>query len=93
MNQIESFCFSGPPGVGKSTLAHIVARLCGYRPLEVNGSDERSTSVLKERILRTMESNTLDLSSEKGKARPKCLILDCCGRVTSAANIAQGRGL
>lgn len=72
---------SGPPGVGKTTLAHIVARHAGYRPLEVNASDERSASVLMDRVLRGMESATLNLKSINGdkddlKGRPNCLILD-----------------
>jgi DNA polymerase III delta prime subunit len=71
---------SGPPGVGKTTLAHIVARHCGYRPMEVNGSDDRSASVLTEHVLRAMESTTLDsfvAGAVPGRAsRPNCLILD-----------------
>jgi len=27
---------SGPPGLGKTTLAHIIARTAGYHPVEVN---------------------------------------------------------
>lgn len=27
---------AGPPGLGKTTLAHIAARMCGYRVVEVN---------------------------------------------------------
>jgi len=72
---------SGPPGVGKTTLAHIVARHAGYRPLEVNGSDERTASVLTERVIRAMESSTLNVAMMQGKgndakSRPNCLILD-----------------
>jgi len=33
---------SGPPGYGKTTLAHVAASHCGYRFIEVNASDERS---------------------------------------------------
>ena len=51
---------SGSPGVGKTTLAHIVARHCGYRPMEVNGSDERSAQTLMDRIVRAMETATID---------------------------------
>jgi chromosome transmission fidelity protein 18 len=70
---------SGPPGIGKTTLAHIISRHAGYRPMEVNTSDERSESVLKERIIRAMESTTLNV--QRGKeddmaGRPNCLILD-----------------
>ena len=75
---------SGPPGVGKTTLAHIVAAHAGYRPLEVNASDERSASVLTERVTRAMESSTLNVSKSKDGVHqidamaglPNCLILD-----------------
>jgi chromosome transmission fidelity protein 18 len=69
---------SGPPGVGKTTLAHIVARHAGYRPMEVNASDERSASVLTDRVRRAMESTTLNLQSKDhpDSGRPNCIILD-----------------
>lgn len=31
----------GPPGLGKTTLAHILAKTAGYSPMEINASDER----------------------------------------------------
>ena len=66
---------SGSPGVGKTTLAHIAARHCGYRPMEVNGSDDRSAQVLTDRVVRAMESTTLhSFAGQDG--RPNCLILD-----------------
>ncbi|CAB9521022.1 fidelity protein 18 homolog [Seminavis robusta] len=67
---------SGSPGVGKTTLAHIVARHCGYRPMEVNGSDERSATALKDRVIRAMETATLDVHNANNKGRPNCIILD-----------------
>ena len=69
---------SGSPGVGKTTLAHIAARHAGYRPIEVNGSDERSESALTERVVRAMESSTIsfDTSGSGNDQMPNCLILD-----------------
>ena len=72
---------SGPPGIGKTTLAHIIARHAGYRPMEVNASDERSSTVLKDRVVRAMESSTLNLKRRNGTqdelaGRPNCIILD-----------------
>ena len=40
---------SGPPGLGKTTLAHVIADHAGYRPMEINASDERSAKVLGHR--------------------------------------------
>ncbi len=84
---------SGPPGVGKTTLAHIVARHAGYRPVEVNASDERSASVLTERVKRAMESTTLNLRQINGEedemmGRPNCLILDEIDGADAKASIA-----
>jgi DNA polymerase III delta prime subunit len=74
---------SGSPGVGKTTLAHILAQHCGYRPLEVNGSDERSGGALSDRVVRAMETATIDMSKRQKagdasdwKGRPNCIIID-----------------
>jgi DNA polymerase III delta prime subunit len=61
----------GPPGLGKTTLAHIVAQQAGYRPLEINASDDRSAPVLRQRVTLAMESRSLF-----GERRPNCIILD-----------------
>ncbi len=34
-------------GCGKTTLAHVLAQQCGYRPVEVNASDDRSAASLQ----------------------------------------------
>ena len=44
---------------GKTTLAHVVARHCGYRPHEVNASDDRSAAVLRDTLTRAMHGNTI----------------------------------
>jgi SpoVK/Ycf46/Vps4 family AAA+-type ATPase len=34
----------GPPGLGKTTLAHVVANHAGYNVVEINASDDREYS-------------------------------------------------
>jgi replication factor C subunit 1 len=38
---------TGPPGIGKTTAAHLVAHACGYDVIELNASNERSASAIK----------------------------------------------
>jgi DNA polymerase III delta prime subunit len=38
---------SGPPGIGKTTAAHLIAKLAGYSILELNASDTRSKKLLE----------------------------------------------
>lgn len=73
---------SGPPGTGKTTLAHILATHCGYRPFEVNASDDRTCDVLKDLIVSAMTANTVT-----GDKRPNCIILDEADGIDNTATI------
>ena len=56
---------SGPPGSGKTTLAHVIARHCGYNSIEINASDDRSSAVLFDKIQRSIQSNTITFNKRK----------------------------
>jgi len=62
---------SGPPGAGKTTLAHVAARHCGYEPVEINASDDRSASKLKEKL-----ADALHTCHAFTEQKPKCVIID-----------------
>ena len=62
---------AGPPGLGKTTLAHVVARHCGYKALEINASDERNGPALLSRVV-----NAMEMTSVIGENRPNCIIID-----------------
>lgn len=62
----------GPPGLGKTTLAHMIAKQAGYNVVEVNASDDRSTH-----IFRTQLEAATQMKSVMGMdPRPNCLVLD-----------------
>lgn len=42
---------SGPPGIGKTTIAHMVSQMEGYQILEFNASDTRNKISITVRIL------------------------------------------
>jgi len=42
--------FAGPPGCGKTTLAHIIAREIKARIVEINASDERGIQTIREDV-------------------------------------------
>ncbi|NXO99154.1 CTF18 protein, partial [Certhia brachydactyla] len=62
----------GPPGLGKTTLAHVIARHAGYNAVEMNASDDRSPEVFRARI----EAATQMRSVLGCHERPNCLIID-----------------
>ena len=66
----------GPPGVGKTTLANIVAKQCGYEPFIVNASEERTTDKLILKIYNSTLSHNLTNMKKDQKRKPSCLILD-----------------
>ncbi|XP_078174461.1 P-loop containing nucleoside triphosphate hydrolases superfamily protein [Carex rostrata] len=61
----------GPPGLGKTTLAHVAAKHCGYRVVEINASDDRSASSIETKILDVVQMNSVMPDS-----KPKCLVID-----------------
>ncbi|KAB5593127.1 Sister chromatid cohesion-related protein [Ceratobasidium theobromae] len=62
---------SGPPGLGKTTLAHIVGKQAGYGVTEINASDARTGSIVDDRIRPILESGTA-----MGTNKPVLMVID-----------------
>ncbi|KAK2630583.1 hypothetical protein QTJ16_001403 [Diplocarpon rosae] len=75
---------TGPPGLGKTTLAHVCARQAGYEVMEINASDERSRDVVKGRIRTSVGTESVKtgstITSKSGhvqkNAHPLCVVVD-----------------
>lgn len=74
---------AGPPGLGKTTLAHVCARQAGYEVVEINASDERNRDVVKGRIkdsVGTENVKGIKIKSGDGTVRkagkPVCVVVD-----------------
>ncbi|XP_073148713.1 uncharacterized protein [Henckelia pumila] len=72
----------GPPGLGKTTLAHVAAKHCGYRAVEINASDDRSSAAIEAKIIDVVQMNSVVADS-----KPKCLIID---EIDGALNDGKG---
>ncbi|KDN45594.1 P-loop containing nucleoside triphosphate hydrolase protein [Tilletiaria anomala UBC 951] len=61
---------SGPPGLGKTTLAHVIAQQAGYGVFEMNASDARNAGAVEDQIKMALESASLK------DARPTLVVID-----------------
>lgn len=65
---------TGPPGIGKTTVAHLLAKEAGYTVTEYNASDERSAKAVREvfeKMAKLAALPTVDATNSK-----RLLILD-----------------
>ncbi|RDA86815.1 hypothetical protein CP532_6377 [Ophiocordyceps camponoti-leonardi (nom. inval.)] len=87
---------TGPPGLGKTTLAHVCARQAGYEVMEINASDDRSRDVVKDRIRTSLGTQSVKTVSNATKttqrpAKPLCVVVDEVDGVTSGSG-TSGEG-
>ncbi|KAI0819032.1 P-loop containing nucleoside triphosphate hydrolase protein [Irpex lacteus] len=76
---------SGPPGLGKTTLAHVVAKQAGYSVYEINASDARSAQVVDDRIRPALESG-----SKINSAKPTLVVVDEIDGATGGGENSAG---
>lgn len=50
---------SGPPGLGKTTLAHVLAAQAGYGVYELNASDARTAGAVEDQVRMALESSSM----------------------------------
>ncbi|KAK0634975.1 replication factor RFC1 C terminal domain-containing protein [Bombardia bombarda] len=59
MGGARAIIISGPPGIGKTTAAHLAAKLEGYDVLEYNASDSRSKKLVENGVADVLNNTSL----------------------------------
>ncbi|KRY65831.1 Chromosome transmission fidelity protein 18 -like protein [Trichinella pseudospiralis] len=62
----------GSPGIGKTTLAHVIAKHCGYYVHEMNASDDRSLDAFSKHL----ENSLLMTRTLDSNPKPHCVVID-----------------
>jgi chromosome transmission fidelity protein 18 len=89
---------TGPPGLGKTTLAHVCARQAGYEVHEINASDDRKVDVVKNKIrdmvgtenVRGVNSKTVNGEVVRKAGRPVCVVVDEVDGATGSRGEGEG---
>jgi len=76
---------AGAPGLGKTTLAHVVAQHAGYRVYELNASDARTANDVHTRVRSALESDSL-----RGGGKPTLVVIDEIDGATGGGSEALG---
>ena len=78
-------------------MARVLAKLCGYEPLEINASDERTGQQILNKIKNAISSDDYFTSGKVGKqsaGKPVCLIVDeVDGALGSSFEGANSKGI
>ena len=75
---------SGPPGLGKTTLAHVIGAHAGYNVYELNASDARTAGAVEDVIKMALESSSLK------DPRPTLVVIDEIDGATGGGGGATG---
>ncbi|KKK20488.1 replication factor C subunit 1 [Aspergillus rambellii] len=75
----RSVMIHGPPGIGKTSAAHLVAKLEGYDVVETNASDTRSKKLVENGLLGVLDTTSLQgyfsAADKKVESEKKNLVL------------------
>ncbi len=72
----RALLFTGPPGLGKTSFAHIILNELGYSIAEFNASDIRSKSQVQQNLYNLILLHDVDKHFKSGKPKGVGIIMD-----------------
>lgn len=76
----KTVLLSGPPGIGKTTIATLVAHLCGFECTELNASDTRSKKMLQSGLKDVLGTQAIQFQhqqhTDKMQLAKRVIIMD-----------------
>lgn len=75
-SMFKAAMLSGPPGIGKTTAAHLVGKLQGYDVIEYNASDTRSKTLLNQQVSQTLNNRSINMGAPNNGTRKIMVIMD-----------------
>ena len=61
----NSILISGPPGIGKTSTAHIILKEFGFNVIEFNASELRTSKILSEKIITILSGKSVQMMFNK----------------------------
>lgn len=82
-SEFKAVLLSGPPGIGKTTMAHMACKEAGFDIVEMNASDTRNKKTLHDEVRDVINNSSLGsfFSANKAKEhnlKKQCIIMDEC---------------
>lgn len=83
-SEFKAVLLSGPPGIGKTTMAHMACTQAGFEVVELNASDTRSKKSLHEEVREVINNSSLSGffkpagAATSKVAKKQCIIMDEC---------------
>ena len=83
-SEFKAVLLSGPPGIGKTTMAHMACKQAGFDIVELNASDTRSKKTLHDEVREVINNTSLagffkpSGTAQDHKVRKQCIIMDEC---------------
>ena len=81
-SEFRAVLLSGPPGIGKTTMAHMACKQAGYDIVEMNASDTRSKKALHDEVREVINNQSLGSfflpSKTSHQLKKQCIIMDEC---------------